>query len=145
MPTSRVMNSVLPNFLGTFTSRYSEFRGYWLFGFLVRDLREIEIDLLATSESDPERAADVAIATARSRFREQVVKAGLSVSRIEAARLTMCKLPGESEAPVNGRICRGYHVKFVAEASTHGTTLYRAERAVFVAPHDPAVEQRSAA
>jgi len=32
------MTAVLKNFLGTYTSRYSDFQGYWLFGFLVPGL-----------------------------------------------------------------------------------------------------------
>ena len=35
MPTRRVIKSVLHNFLGTYTSRYSDYNGYWLFGFMV--------------------------------------------------------------------------------------------------------------
>ncbi len=34
----RIIKAVLDNFLGTYTSRYSDFHGYWLFGFLVKDL-----------------------------------------------------------------------------------------------------------
>jgi hypothetical protein len=47
MATRRVIKSVLRNFLGTYTSRYSEIRGYWLFGFLVPDLGELHFDLLS--------------------------------------------------------------------------------------------------
>lgn len=48
MARRRVIKSVLHNFLGTYISRYSDFRGYWLFGFLVSNRFdfESEFDLL---------------------------------------------------------------------------------------------------
>ena len=42
MPTRRVIKSVLRNLLGTLTSRYSDWHGYWLLGFVVKDLEPIE-------------------------------------------------------------------------------------------------------
>ena len=41
MATRRVIKSVLSNFLGTYVSRYSEYDGYLLFGFLVADFDEL--------------------------------------------------------------------------------------------------------
>ena len=35
---------MLHNFLGTVTSRYSEWHGYWLFGFVVSDLERLDHD-----------------------------------------------------------------------------------------------------
>ena len=35
IPARRHLKSVLAGFLGTYTSRYSDFQGYWLFGFIV--------------------------------------------------------------------------------------------------------------
>ena len=46
--TSRVIKSVLQNFLGTYASRYSDFEGYWLFGFLIAD-----VDALLASIARP--------------------------------------------------------------------------------------------
>jgi hypothetical protein len=48
--TRRVLNSVLRGFLGSYSSRYSDFDGFWLFGFLVSDLALMEVDLLASVE-----------------------------------------------------------------------------------------------
>ena len=47
MTSRRVIPGVLHNFLGTFTSRYSDFNGYWIFGFLVEKMDSVRIDLLA--------------------------------------------------------------------------------------------------
>ena len=35
MPTRNALKGVLAGFLGTYTSRNSDYRGYWLLGFLV--------------------------------------------------------------------------------------------------------------
>ena len=44
MATADVIKSVLRNFLETFASRYTDYDGYWLFGFLVEhDLNELGI------------------------------------------------------------------------------------------------------
>jgi hypothetical protein len=51
MTSRRVILGVLHNFLGTFTSRYSDFDGYWVFGFLVESMDAVRIDLLADVES----------------------------------------------------------------------------------------------
>jgi hypothetical protein len=36
----RIINGVLDNFLGTFTSRYSNYSGYWVFGMMVEETRK---------------------------------------------------------------------------------------------------------
>jgi hypothetical protein len=45
MASLRAIKCALHNFLGTYSSRYSEYSGYWLFGFLVNDLTRIDFDL----------------------------------------------------------------------------------------------------
>lgn len=47
----RIIKSVLHNFLGTYTSRNSDFHGYWLFGFLVEDINQINVDLLGADRN----------------------------------------------------------------------------------------------
>ena len=47
MTSRRVIPGVLHNFLGTFTSRYSDFDGYWVFGFLIESMDRVRIDLLS--------------------------------------------------------------------------------------------------
>jgi hypothetical protein len=49
-------------------SRYSEFEGYWLFGFLVDGLTELRIDLLAPFAGMPVTPHDVAIHLAAAKF-----------------------------------------------------------------------------
>jgi hypothetical protein len=64
MATRRVIKSVLGNFLGTYVSRYSDYDGYLLFGFLVGDLVELRINLFGQSGSDPNTPVGVAVLSA---------------------------------------------------------------------------------
>jgi len=140
----RTIKGVLHNFLGTYTSRYSDYDGYWLFGMLVGDVGELKIDLLspsaATSASAPVAAA---IQLAAQKFREQMEKAGLSVSWVREARLDITRLPDSRRGPVNGRVCAGHDVRFVARVVSDYGKAYESEMSVFVAPHDSGVELRS--
>ena len=49
MTTRKAIKSVLDNFLGTYISRYSDYDGYWLFGFLVKESPHLKINLLSTN------------------------------------------------------------------------------------------------
>src|SRR6266436_3851644 len=103
MMRRRTITSVLHNFLGTYTSRYSDYDGYWLFGMLVADVAELKIDLLGsafgTTVSTPIAAATQ---LAAQRFREQMKKAGLSVACVTEATLDITKLPDSRRRVVNG-------------------------------------------
>jgi hypothetical protein len=161
------MKGVLASFLGTFTSRYSAYRGYWLFGFLVRGLGEIEIDLLADGSAGATALSevtasdnlmvsikkmffggrmtplDVAAALATAKFREQVIKAQLEISHVHEASLQIVKLPGEAIGNVNSHSCVGNNVSFRAVALMDNGRIYRSERILFIAPHHPMIEFRS--
>jgi hypothetical protein len=80
MAKRKVVKSVLRNFLGTYMSRYSDYRGYWLFGFLVSDLLESEFDLLDRGAGDSETPLAIAERLAATRFEDELRKAG-SISR----------------------------------------------------------------
>jgi hypothetical protein len=55
----RNLIGALHNFLATFTSGYSDYDGYWLFGFLLKDADELRIDLLnPNSDIPPSAPAD---------------------------------------------------------------------------------------
>ena len=142
MTSHRALGSVLHNFLETYSSRYSEYEGYWVFGLLVQVLREETIDLLATAavEATP---TNFAVRLAASRFRDQVQKAGLDLARVPEARLLITRSPTARGGQVNGHARAGYEVKFVAMARSDRGRTFEREKSVFVAPHDPAVERRS--
>lgn len=137
------MKGALWGFLGTYVSRYSDYDGYWLFGFLVPTWVPIRIDLLDDAPANGSRGpVAVAVALARSKFREQLVKAGFDGDAVEAATLTIDAVePARADRFADFRA--GYNVAFVATATMGEGRMYDRKLVVFVAPHDEAVESRS--
>jgi hypothetical protein len=143
MPSSRVMRSVLHNVLGAYVSRYSDYNGYWVFGFLVPDLNELRIDLLATEVAAPEDPVGAATLLAVTRFQEQVRKARVDLKRIAGAGMVLRRSPSVVQGLVNGHVCQGYQVSVAVTATMATQSSYKDECAVFVAPHSPQREVRS--
>lgn len=144
MATRRAIRGVLGNFLGTYTSRYSDYDGYWLFGFLVAGLGELRIDLLSPSADELDSLLGLVVRSAGAKFADQVQKAGLVRSQIREAWLTVRKLPEPAAGSVNGVPCAGHEVSFKAEALMEDGRRYEREQLVFIAPHNAEVELRSA-
>lgn len=140
----KAIKGVLHNFLETYTSRYSDYDGYWLFGMLVSESGEINIDLLnATGDWVGGEATASAVRLASMRFKEQMAKAGLDLSCLREARLSITRTPGLRDGYVNGHRAVGSEMNFAARAvSLHGKA-YECKKSVFVAPHNPEVELRS--
>jgi hypothetical protein len=134
---------VLHNFLGTYTSRYSEYNGYWLFGFLVGDLEDVQFDLL-TEVASCDGVVEVARNLAVGRFAEQLCKAGLDPSLVREVSLQIERLDGQVKGRVNGNECGGFKIRFRASAGTDTGKLFECERVLFVAPHNADIELRSA-
>lgn len=145
MAATKAIRGVLGNFLGTYTSRYSQLDGYWLFGFLVGDLSELRIDLLVSDGVDPDYVRDSAAQLARVKFSDQLNKARVSADRVREAWLTIRKLPGEVTGPVNGHPTAGHHVSFNVCAVLLNGRCHQRECTEFIAPHNPLVESRSSA
>ena len=128
----------------SYTSRYSDYDGYWLFGLVVGDIDELRIDLLSPSAGAAASApVAVAIRLAGQKFREQMEKAGSAVSCAREARLDITRSPSSHNGVVNGRLCAGYNVRFRARVVSDYGKTYESETSVFVAPHDSQVELRS--
>ena len=144
MASRKIISSVLQNFLGTYTSRYSEYEGYWLFGFLVRDLDEAAFDLLNQEPTVPNTPVAMAMSLAAGRFADQMRKAKLQVSQIADATLRIKKQTTAATGLVNGHSCAGFILKFSATALMNDNKRYEHSRDIFVAPHDERVEIRSA-
>jgi hypothetical protein len=144
MATQRVLKSVLRNFLGTLTSRYSDWRGYWVFGFVINDLERIDCDLLVPVAGSP---AETPIAYIRSlattKFLEQLSKAGLNPIRIREATLLVERLPGSVEVQFYPYTTAGYRLRFRVSALTDSGKAYECEHIVAVAPHNPDRESQS--
>jgi hypothetical protein len=141
--TDRAMKAVLWNFLGTFTSRHSDFQGHWLFGFLIEDLTELQVDLMDPPAANPDLPLGAAIHAAVERFEDQRRKAGLDKDRIREARLTIRKLPVPVEGSLDTRGRASHKAAFIATAVMVSGKRYERERFASVAPHDPRRESRS--
>jgi hypothetical protein len=138
------IKSILHNFLGTYSSRYSDYEGYWLFGMLTRDgLINLQIDLLNTSKESGKKIlpmVSVARHLAATKFQEQMEKERLPLSCIREAHLDITTRPNSLVGQVNGRPSLGYNVHLIACAiSDHGKT-FTSEIIIFVAPHNPLSE-----
>lgn len=142
MPSSRVLRGVMGNVLGSYLSRNSTFDGYWLFGFLVPELEELEVDLLAPVASGDSPTAQAA-KLAQSVFREQLAKAGYPLADITRAMLGLSKNEPMQVAHED-RLGDGWRVVAQLSIATAAGHTVSAERSVGVCPHDPRVETRSA-
>jgi hypothetical protein len=145
MTRRRSIKGALRNFLGTLTSRYSDFDGYWVLGMIVADLRAKTVDLLSDSTvvaDSPPMAAFIRMS--RQRFHEQVTKQRLPPSFIGSACLEIARSPTPSaEGHVNGHVRRGYEVTLTARVESDLHRTYTGKMSVFAAPHDSAIERRS--
>jgi hypothetical protein len=150
MPPRKILRSVLWNFLGAYMSRYTDYEGYWLFGFLVPKPNCLEIDLLA-AHPQPTTTEETAAHWAEVKFADQLNKASIEKSRIHSARLRIT----HSAQMIRSQVYRvipwpahdiereGYTVSLLAEARLDAGQHFAVEREMFVAPHDPAFEIRS--
>jgi hypothetical protein len=136
------MTNVLRAFLGTYSSRHSDYHGYWVFGQIRPQLEGLQIDLLSDVDDASLAAVRFAQRLARRRFREQLDKAKLPVGRIISARLRVQAF-GAGAFEWRGDFSReGGDYRFDAVAQMHSGRIYEASQQVFVALHDPAVERR---
>jgi hypothetical protein len=135
--TSRhAIKAVLHNLLGTFTSRNSDYKGYWMLGFLVADVDRRSIDLLVADPPDGSRTTwDAATQLAVARFREQALKLGVPMEAVRDAELQVERLPGAAKAVINSKNWQGFKVRLVARATMDSGRSYERDLRVFVAPH----------
>ena len=130
------MSGVLRGFLGTYTSRYSERKGYWLFGYLVESLNELVFDLLEpiVSKRFPSAEED-ARRLAQFRFREQLERHGLSIGMVREMTLIIKKgeplsyRPAGLSAPIEGNM-----VVFAVRAVMDNGRVFEDNESIFVAP-----------
>ena len=142
MATQRVLRSVTRNFLATYTSRYSDREGYWLFGFL-SDNPELEIDLLGDRYRRSDDPAEDARLCAMDAFVDQLAKAKVAETRLRTARLSISTSPQKIERVSGGTLRQGREMTFVVVITTDAGATYEAICTKFVAPHNPSLELRS--
>jgi hypothetical protein len=142
MPRQRVIRSVLYNFLGTLTSRYSSFHGYWLFGFLIAEIDVLEVDLIVM-QFVGDRESPVGVLTRRAGQAFAVQARVACVDKLVASASLFLKRGEAITAPIEQCERNGWELHVRAEAITHDGRRYVSERRIFVAAHDPAFEHRS--
>ena len=135
---------VLNNFLDTYTSRYTDYRGYWLFGFIVAELTELRIDLLAAEAADVSHPRALMSQLAAAKFQDQLLKWQIDRAQLTAAWLRVDRHPDDVLGHVNWHPCTGFQISFMAEALTSNGQHCKRSRMVWVAPHNPLVELQSA-
>ena len=142
MAKPRAIRGALRSFLGTFTSRYSQFNRYWLFGFVLKHGDRFDIDLMSSDlePADPKPVA-AARALARLRFREQMAKNRVKES-VVAASLSIEVAPEGVAVVPHWRNAKP--VRFTVEARSKGGESISASSIVQVAPHNPFFEMQSA-
>jgi hypothetical protein len=144
MKIRRQITGALCGLLGTYGSRYSDYDGYWLFGLLVYEIDSLSFDLL---RKDPASSVSPVIAKARrsacTYFDEQIRLAHIPLECIAEAKLTIQKVGDARVGSADGNMSQGHQLSLVAEAVSDLGKKYRAEKFLFVAPHDPRAELRS--
>jgi hypothetical protein len=143
MSTRRVLRSVTSNFLGSYTSRYSDRDGYWLFGFLSAT-PALDIDLLGDAARSGDEPSEDARIFAIEAFDDQLIKAGLSKDRLRTARLAIATSSTPVERLAGGNVRTGREMSFAVVVETDRGVGYTVFCKKFVAPHDPTLEGRSA-
>lgn len=143
MPHRKSLKGVLDNFLGTFTSRHSDLSGYWIFGMIISDLNRHRIDLLGPGP-DGSDALATAGRLACQRFHEQLLKPGLAPACVREATLELERTSRSRSVNVNGLMATGHELALTARVVTDLGKTYERRQSIFVAPHDPTVESRSA-
>jgi hypothetical protein len=140
--TDRVLKGVVANFLGTYLSRYSDYQGYWVFGFLVPTLSEWHVDLLRPA-ADDRSSFQAATELAVGRFREQVQKSQIDLKQVAGAELVLVRDGTGVTLEVNGKPTTGWAVLASIAVESNRGRKFGAQQRILVAPHNPAAELRS--
>jgi len=145
MPTRRRLRGVISGFLGTFASRYSDYQGYWLFGFLTSAPEVLTIDLLEAPDARHiEVALDYAIDLAKEKFADQIDKSGLPRSSAREATLSLERRPGLLTRAGGEHVRRGHEMVLRVRILADTGRTFEGETTVFAAPHNPLWERRRA-
>lgn len=144
MKVCRQITDVLCGLLDTYSSRYSDYDGYWLLGLLVREADLFSLDLLhENSVSVASPVVAKAQRLAQSKFQELLRHSHIPIECVSEAKLIIQKSGDSKVGPVNGHMSRGHQMILTGEAVSDLGKKYRAQKVVFVAPHDPSLELRS--
>jgi hypothetical protein len=107
-------------------------------------LGELQIDLISQRLPEENGPVEVARRLAAEKFADQLKKAGVSLAEIRSAQVSLRRSSLPKHGTMNGHPCVGYDLYFDAEVLTNRGNHYERELKIFVAPHDPRMERRSA-
>lgn len=137
------LKNALQGFLGSFASRYSDYQGYWLLGQLAAtDLGGATFDLLVPEAIDSE-VGSFARAHAVDLFRSQLDRCGVEATWVRSAGLEIRPTGASVTVRLGDHQAEGQRYCLTATAETDRGVVYRVERRVDIARHDPAREHRS--
>ena len=138
----KTVAGALRNFLTTFTSRNTDWRGYWLLGMLVDELTEHEIDLQCLNTGELHRPLPVAARVASEKFHEQIQHAGLNPQQLNSATLLIKKTSEPRPLVVEGFLRSASEITFTVHAQWADNKRCELQKSVLIAPHDPALERQ---
>jgi hypothetical protein len=139
---SKKLERAVEVFLDDFVSRRTEYRRYWLFGFLVEPDLDLQMDLLAAPPFTAGRPVDVARRRAEDMFDRRVTNASVRLGDLTSARLNISTQGEPIIQTIDGVLRRGQKMTFRITV-VHEGNLYQAERVEFVGYQDPAIEEKS--
>ena len=141
------MRGVLAGFVGTVSSRNSDFQGYWIFGQMAATvLLGLEVDLL---ERSPTTNLEKSIVAAyrflvKQRFFEQLTRHRLPLQWVKRAELNLRRTNSVAEVVVNQAVSPAQLWELQASLTTDLGRTFSASQTLCVAVHDPGIELRSA-
>lgn len=141
----RALKSVLHNFLGSFTSRYTDYNGYSFWGFVLPYLDFYEIDLLKRNKNYTENILLNEFSDLANRiFLDQLGKHRIETYEILKAKLIFTIVDSSQTIDVNGYLTNASTIKVYAEAQTGLYRIYDKTMYITVAKHNPEIEFKSA-
>ncbi len=147
MPSRKLLKSVVRGFVGTYVSRYSDFDGYLLFGFVIDTIRDVTVDLTRPVRPQlAEDALDEWQRLAAFKFQEQLSKVGLPISVLQEATLSIRRTTARRGAVVLRGVpvmVDGFDVDFSVRAVTDLGRVYDTSVREFIAPQNPNLFARS--
>lgn len=144
MKIRRQITGALCGLLNAFSSRYSDYKGYWMFGLLIRESDSFSFDLMREGEVAVDSPLVVAARQrARLIFQEQLQRSHIPGHCVAEVKLTIKKEVEGLLGSVNGHTIQGFQVSLSAEALSDLGKKYQCKKLLFVAPHNPTIECRS--
>jgi hypothetical protein len=143
MSSRKILKTAMFGFLGTLTSRYSNYRGYWIYGLLKKELNGLEIDLLAEHVSSAISPIDFFQNFARMKMRDQIIKNNCNISWVKNATLTCSVIGPEYKRYFEEGERSGQDYEIKCNWLTDIGVRKNASVKIFVSQHDPQKERRN--